>query len=370
MIFNRTFERKKILKFTCLAISCLLIQVVRAQDKNPVSWNEAQKQEIKWYASTEAIRVADNVLLFQNKNGGWFKNTDITSRLNKTERERILKQKNKTLGTTIDNGATYSQLRYLAKVYNQTRIDKYKLSFSKGVDYLLKAQYNNGGWPQFYPLKGGYYDHITFNDEAMTGVMFLFHDIVNQKTFDFINSDKNDEIIKALKKAEDLILKTQIRIDGKPTLWCAQHHRKDLSPAKARSYELPSLSGKESVGVVNYLMRIKQPSEEVKTSINSAVGWFQNHKIEGKAVVYIDAPSFKGKRDRIVIKDKKANPLWARFNEIGTFRPMFVGRDGVVRDSLHKIEHERRVGYSYLGDYAFDLLNKDYPNWLKKISNN
>jgi len=201
-------------------------------------------------------------------------------------------------------------------------------------------------------------------------VMFLLRDVLNKKRFAFVDVQRKNKIIDALIKGEEVILNTQIRIDGKPTLWCAQHHSKDLSPAKARSYELPSLSGSESVGIVKYLMGIENPTEEVKTAVNSAVEWFQNHKIKGKDVVYIDAPELKGDKDRVVVKDENADPLWARFNEIGTGRPMFVGRDGVVEDSLEKIQHERRMGYSYLGNYAGALLNEDYPKWLKRISEN
>jgi len=33
-----------------------------------------------------------------------------------------------------------------------------------GVDYLLDAQHDDGGWPQFYPIRKGYSEHITYND--------------------------------------------------------------------------------------------------------------------------------------------------------------------------------------------------------------
>ena len=39
-----------------------------------------------------------------------------------------------------------------------------------------------------------------------------------------------------------------------------------------------------------------------------------------------------------MVADPSAGPLWARFYEIGTNRPMFVGRDGIVHDHLADIE--------------------------------
>ena len=70
--------------------------------------------------------------------------------------------------------------------------------------------------------------------------------------------------------------------------------------------------------------------------------------------------------DRVVVSDPSAGPLWARFYEIGTNRPMFVGRDGIVHDHLADIERERRLGYAWLGDWPRKLLDEDYPEWRKK----
>jgi PelA/Pel-15E family pectate lyase len=36
------------------------------------------------------------------------------------------------------------------------------------VRYLLAAQFPNGGWPQVWPLEGGYHDAVTFNDNAVS----------------------------------------------------------------------------------------------------------------------------------------------------------------------------------------------------------
>jgi hypothetical protein len=46
---------------------------------------------------------------------------------------------------------------------------------------------------------------------------------------------------------------------------------------------------------------------------------------------------------------------------------MFVGRDGIVRDWLAAIEHERRIGYNYLGGWARELLATEYPAWRRRV---
>lgn len=342
-----------------------------AQNSEAVSWKQAQNQEKQWYGSQEAKRIADNVLLYQNENGGWLKNIDMARELDAGERRNLEEEQKLKSGTTIDNGATHTQMAFLAKVFSETGEEKYEAAFLRGIDYLLAAQYENGGWPQYFPIREGYYKHITFNDNAMMGVMNLLRDVALQKEpYGFVDIERRQNSKTAIDKGLEAILATQVRIDGKPTVWCAQHHSEDLSPAKARAYELPSLSGGESVGIVRYLMALNNPSEEVKDAIRGAISWFEENKITGKKVEYIDAPDLPGGKDRVVVEDKNAEPLWARFNEIGTGRPMFVGRDGVVKDELHEIEHERRMGYSYLSNYAGKLLEKEYPAWEERIIHN
>lgn len=334
-----------------------------------VPWRKALNQDEQWYGSKEAQRIADNVLLYQHTNGGWYKNIDMSDELTPEEKDSLRSLQVKEMGTTIDNGATHTQLRYLARVYKATGKEEYKKVFLKGVDYLLEAQYENGGWPQFYPIKEGYYEHITYNDGAMIGVMELLRDIAKgEDTYNFVDSGRRKKAEKAIGKGLDIILATQVKVDGKLTAWGAQHDKKTLQPAKARSYELTSLSGKESAEIVRYLMEIENPSVEVKRSIRSAMQWFEDAKVMGYRVEWIKDPALPEGRDRVLIEDPEGGPLWGRFTEIGTNRPMFIGRDGIVKYRLDEIEHERRTNYSYIDNYAEDLLKVEYPKWQKKHS--
>ena len=170
----------------------------------------------------------------------------------------------------------------------------------------------------------------------------------------------------AVQKGIDCVLKCQIVVKGKKTAWCAQHDKKTLEPCKARSYELASLSGAESVNIVRFLMAIENPTSEVRDAIESAVAWFEQAKIVGMRVKTIQDPSAPKGRDRIVVPDASAPPLWGRFYEIDTNRPFFCSRDGIPKYRLSDISHERRNGYSWLGSYAHGLLNEEYPAWQKK----
>ena len=74
--------------------------------------------------------------------------------------------------------------------------------------------------------------------------------------------------------------------------------------------------------------------------------------------------------DTVVVENSNAPPVWARFYELGTNRPMFVGRDGVVRYNLGEIDPERRAGYRWYSSAASVLLEKDYPKWQVKWAPN
>jgi PelA/Pel-15E family pectate lyase len=316
-----------------------------SQAVGTIAWEDAQKKPDEWYATAEASRIADLVLLYQRDSGGWPKNIDMGKPVSEADRVKLAAEKKET-DSTIDNGATFTQLSYLARVYTAQRQKRHRESFEKGLDYLLKAQYPNGGWPQFYPDLSGYYKHITFNDNAMIGVMKLLRDVAASKpAYAFVDGGRRAAAAKAVEKGIDVILKTQVIVNGKRTVWCAQHDEVTLAPTSARKYEVASLSGGESVEIVRFLMSIKKPSPAVVEAIESAIKWFEQSQL----------------------KDPEGKPTWARFYEIGTNRPIFVGRDGVVKYDVNQIDEERRTGYAWYVDGAAKLLNTDYPAWIKKI---
>lgn len=360
---------KIIAVFTFLAILQINAQNVPGKyaPVKTIRWYQCLSQDESWYSGKEALRIADNVLEYQKSSGGWEKNIDMAEPLDTAAVKKLRTEKDK-IGSTIDNGATYTQLRFLAKVYDATHVEKYKSAFLKGYDYLLEAQYENGGWPQFYPLRKGYYTHITFNDNAMINVMRLLRDSQTDPVFDFVDTTRKAKAKTAVEKGIDCILKCQIVVDGKLTAWCAQHDEYTFKPAKARAYELPTLSGFESAEIVDFLMKIKNPSQQIIDAVQSAVAWFDEAKLTGIRQILVDDASAPEGKDKRVIEDPSAPPIWARFYEIGTNKPVFCSRDGIIHHNLSEITSERRNEYNWLGDWPEDLLNKKYPKWIKQHS--
>jgi PelA/Pel-15E family pectate lyase len=266
---------------------------------------------------------------------------------------------------SLDNDATTQPMQFLALAAQETGDERYRRSFARGLDYLFAAQYPNGGWPQFFPLREGYYSHITYNDGAMIHALTLLRDVAaNWPPYDFVDPGRRAKATAAVARGVDCILRTQIRQDGKLTAWCAQHDEKTLAPAWARNYEIPSLSGEESVGIVRFLMQIEQPTPEIIAAVEGAVAWLKSVTITG--LRYERSMQADGKKDGWVKPDPTAGPLWARFYELGSNRPIFTGRDKIVRYSLSEIERERRGGYDFYGNWAESLLARDYPRWEAK----
>jgi PelA/Pel-15E family pectate lyase len=202
----------------------------------------------------------------------------------------------------------------------------------------------------------------------MVNVLTLLRAVVRQAPdFAFLDAARRQRAAQAIEKGIECMLKTQVLVNGKRTVWCAQHDEVTLQPAPARAYEKISLSGSESVGIVRFLLGVEQPSPAIIAAIQSAIAWFEQAKLTGIKVVEKRDASLPRGFDRVVVQDAQAGPLWARFYEIGTNRPLFCGRDSVVKYSLAEIEHERRTGYNWYSNSPAALLAQDYPNWLTRL---
>lgn len=135
--------------------------------------------------------VADNMLLYQRNVAGWPKHIgeakiDYTKKLSPPEKAGIADDLGRN-DATIDNKATTKEIRYLVTAYKKWNNKSYLDAAEKGIRYLLKMQYPNGGFPQFYPDSSGYRNQITFNDNAMVNALNILWDVVHRSNdFDVI----------------------------------------------------------------------------------------------------------------------------------------------------------------------------------------
>ena len=364
---NKIYTMKKIKTAILLTLICVVNTSIQAQVHDQ-KWSEIiNKSEPAWFATAEAKAVAENVLLYQRNIGGWPKNTQMQTPLTEAEKQKLIALKSISKELTTDNRATTQEMLFLSKMYAQVPDERYKNAFLAGLNYLLEAQYENGGWPQFYPLKKGYSTHITYNDDSMVNILNVLKEYVDKTDYYSIKLPEAtlEKAKIAFSKGIDCIIKSQYKQYGILTAWCAQHDEVTLLPANARAYELASLSGKESAKIVLLLMSIENPSLEIITAVNSAVAWFEKTKITDLREERVAVPNSKI-MEKVMVKDPNATPLWARFMELEDNTPFFCDRDGIKKASIAEIGQERRTGYAWYTNEPKEVLKK-YPAWKKKL---
>ena len=282
------------------------------------------------------------------RSGSWPKNLDTSKEPYRGDPSRI--------EGTFDNGATFDELRFLARAYRATDAIRIRDAFLKGFMLVLSAQYPSGGFPQRFPTsKKGYDRHITFNDGTMVHILEFLRDVGQSDAFGFVDAERRAAARRAFDRGIACILACQIKVGEQLTAWCAQHDPITLEPRPARTYELVSLSGGESAGILILLMSLDRPDPDVVRAIEAGVRWYDAVKLN-------DIRVEKRNGDTIVVRAPNSPPLWARFYEIGTNRPFFCGRDGVKRYDLAAIEPERRNGYAWYGNWGKDV-EKAYRDW-------
>ncbi len=344
----------------------------------------ALNKPAEWFATDEAKKIADNVVSFQTPAGGWSKNMNyadharqpgerfapgnaasaataaVTAAAHSEDNDKPADPSWHYVGT-FDNNATTSQIRFLAKIataLGERSGEPYRAAVRRGLDYVFAAQFPNGGFPQVYPLEGGYHDAITYNDNALINILEFLRDVADAKAdFAFVSAEVRARATAALDRSLACILATQIVVDGRRTVWCQQHDALTLAPTSARNYEMPSQSGSESDDVMLYLMGIPSPSPAVVTAVHAAAAWFKKTEMHGVAFRRDPATG-----DRALLKDPAQTSLWARYYEIGSDRPLFGDRDKSIHDDVSEISKERRNGYSWFNDSPANAL-KTYAKW-------
>lgn len=325
------------------------------------------------YDVSQVHEIVKNILLLQRRNGGWPKDYDMTAVLSPNQ----LKTVNATHArsdTSYDNGNIHSQVEYLARAVAQVQEPAWQSACERGFDFMLKSQYASGGIPQRFPNATDFHAHITFNDGVMMGVLNVMQDAAGGAPhFAWLDSKRRDAARRAVQQGVACILRCQIRSGGQLTGWCQQHDERTFTPRPARTFEPASICPQETTEIIRFLMRQSKPSREVVLAIEGAISWLKKVQINGIRIEKVKSTRESFLRhdtdiDIVVVQDASAKPIWARHYEIGTNRPIFCGRDGVLKAQLSEIERERRTGTAWYGGWPLSLLSYDYPQWRSSLA--
>ena len=283
----------------------------------------------------------ENILHFQNPDGGWGKRGDYTINYSKKQLKKIyqapdspdLNGESIRVSSDFDNECTWGHIQYLAQAYKRWPDDCIRESIERGLKFIVRSQHKkSNSW------ENKNHRHITYNDGVMTGVLGLLLDIIVNKggnyTFAQDFAEKLD-LESVYLRGIDCVLKTQLtRVNGKRGIWAQQHDHETLKPVWARSYEMPAYATSESVQVI-YLLRKhrlydSQNAANIDTRIESAIEFLRELRLpDGR---------------------------WARFYDLETENPIFANRGYEIVHNIKDVKLERRHGYGWFNDAARGLM--------------
>lgn len=337
--------------------------------------------------------VADLIVALQNEDGGFQVLPDNYE----------MSQKETGLGSMKDvssvyNGATTAELKYLAKYItaNKPEDSKYQDAFVKGIKYLLTTQHDNGEWSMNPGSESGFNANIEVGNKAMTEVLTLLSDIaiLNNQDYVFARKAMNvDEIKSAVEKGNDFIVKSQISNNNKKSGWATQYD-KSGNVTMGHTYERESVSSYTTKDVIDYLMTIHNPSQDIKDAVESAYSWLKDVKIADKEQKVVKDTSMNNGFDVYLVDGSgtwASNYVYDKATD--SYRPLYSDVDPTRADQKYvnvyelynldgnsvgnnKINNKDLILYStrttvsyYDNNLADELIATGYDEWKSYLAN-
>jgi PelA/Pel-15E family pectate lyase len=271
----------------------------------------------------EAAKAAADALVWgQVASGGWDYKIDFDPKRSQRWYYRHDKGKVDPKGrrntSTFDDNNSQSALRLIMAVHKTTQEEKYLSAVKYGLAFMLRSQFENGAWPQRYPLASrGYSRWYTFNDNAINDCISVMLD-----AYDIYG---NEKYMDSAKRGGDFIIASQL---PEPQAGWAQQYDYDMKPASARWFEPAAANGAVTGRNIRTLIDLYLKTGEKKylAPIPAAIDWLERSRME--------------------------NGKWARFYELSSNKPIYVNMDREVVYEFVNI----RPGYSWMGDYASSAI--------------
>ncbi len=170
---------------------------------------------------------------------------------------------------SFDDNITQGAVTFLIEldevIDEQWLTDSINLSFA----HIKEAQFDNGAWPQWYPLVGGFHDYYTFNDNAINNcirVMLLAHERYDR-----------EDCLRSAKLGGDFIIASQL--PAPQSGWAGQYNH-EMKPAWARLFEPASLSRASTAKNITTLINLYLYTDDKKylEPIPKAIDWLVSSK--------------------------------------------------------------------------------------------
>ena len=287
-----------------------------------------------------AKQCADALVWGQLECGGWVYNTDFS----RAGEERYFYRHNResadaklTSGRnqgTFDDNTSQAPIRLLMAVDEALDggDEAVHEAAMAGLDWVLEAQYDHGGFPQRYPLSArGYSRCATYNDGNMQHIMNLlmaaddqYHDL---------------RLHDALVKLGEFFISSQMP-EPQP-IWCQQYDSEGR-PAWARRFEPTAVTGGETRGVMRCLIQMALYTGDAKylDPIPPALDWYRRSQL--------------------------SNGRWARFYELKTNRPLYFTSDNRTTYRLTYDDSDLPDHYSFQAGRYPESVESNHDEILAK----
>lgn len=331
--------------------------------------------------------VADNIVALQNEDGGF---QILPANIDMAQDDIVANLGSLKDSSTLENGSTVAQLRYLARYITEKKPEdtKYQAAFLKGIDYIVKNQSANGGWQMSPTAAQGFNGNVVIGNNVTTEVLRLLQDIavLNNQNYVFARKTADVKAVEAaFDKGNDFLAAAQISNDGVKAGWSTQV-KADGTITMGRTYEREAVSAFTTKSVTEYLMSIHNPSDAIKAAVEASVKWLETVKIPGIEEQIVKDTSMNNGFDIFVVAGAGT---WARdyvYDAASkSYRPLYSDVDPKKADQ--KMVHVNPTGDNVSYDYndmilystrtsidfydntlATNLINEDYALWKSYLA--
>jgi PelA/Pel-15E family pectate lyase len=264
-----------------------------------------------------AMDVADGLIAAQHPAGGWNYHHDFAGEASTRRWYDTIGKNGWRLeefhhyygNATFDDAGTSEASQFLLRLYLERRAQRLREPLERAVRLVLDSQFENGGWPQRFPLtneaglhgRPDYTRQITFNDDvAGENIKFLL--MVYQTLGD-------ERALAAIRRAMNVFIATQQ--PAPQAGWGLQHDAQTLRPIAARTYEPEALTAHTTYVNITQLMNFYEWTGEAHflARVPEAIAWLDSVRLPDDQV-------------------QVAGRHYPTFTEIGSNRARIVHRRG------------------------------------------
>ena len=248
--------------------------------------------------------------------------------------------------STYDDDVTSDASRFLLRMYLERLDPKYKPALDKAINFILKSQYSNGGWPQRYPLKydfakaghPDYSSYYTFNDDVIwENVYFLI------QCYETLGEER---FLDPIRRGMNFYMISQTKAGG----W-GQQYDMQMHPAGARTYEPAALLPKTTFANAMLLLKFYEYTGDKNflKRVPDAIRWLEATRLP----------------QAMTENGRYTHPT---FIDVSTNKPIFVHRKGsnVIFGSYYVDGNDKNLLKHYGGKTVVRL--EELKNEYKRVS--